>query len=120
MKQEHQQFVSFLEGTLIPDLKESGTEATAEDFEKAVRFIKELAAKLDLVTEVYSKFHAGTESFEDDNIGPHLSYLMGAILKDGVTELIEDGETDSVFVETLRTLFPGAAHHPVWRYVKWG
>lgn len=35
-------FVDFLENTLIPDLYESGRDATAEDFETAVKFIKQL------------------------------------------------------------------------------
>lgn len=34
------QFTAYLEGTLIPDLKESGLEATAQDFETAVKFIR--------------------------------------------------------------------------------
>lgn len=33
-------FIEFLEETLIPDLKESGRHATAEDFETAVFFMK--------------------------------------------------------------------------------
>jgi len=33
-------FVGYLENTLIPDLKESGMDATAEDFETAVKFIR--------------------------------------------------------------------------------
>tara|TARA_R100000700_G_scaffold17252_1_gene23831 strand:- start:4438 stop:4575 length:138 start_codon:yes stop_codon:yes gene_type:complete len=33
-------FVEYLETNLIPDLKESGLEATAEDFETAVYYIK--------------------------------------------------------------------------------
>ena len=33
-------FVEYLEVTLIPDLKESGLEATAEDFETAVYYMK--------------------------------------------------------------------------------
>ena len=35
------QFIHFLEETLIPDLKESGMDFTAEDFETAVYFMKE-------------------------------------------------------------------------------
>lgn len=34
------EFIDFLEHTLIPDLKESGREFTAEDFETAVKWIK--------------------------------------------------------------------------------
>jgi len=33
-------FIGFLENTLIPDLKESGMEFTAEDFETAVYYMK--------------------------------------------------------------------------------
>jgi hypothetical protein len=33
-------FIEFLEETLIPDLKESGRHATAEDFETAVFFMR--------------------------------------------------------------------------------
>jgi hypothetical protein len=35
-----QDFVEYLTDTLIPDLKESGMDATAEDFETAVHFMK--------------------------------------------------------------------------------
>tara|TARA_B100000131_G_C17634774_1_gene417502 strand:+ start:144 stop:359 length:216 start_codon:yes stop_codon:yes gene_type:complete len=37
---EREEFIWFLENTLIPDLKESGRHATAEDFETAVFFMK--------------------------------------------------------------------------------
>lgn len=36
-------FKTYLESTLIPDLKETGMEATAEDFETALAFIRALA-----------------------------------------------------------------------------
>lgn len=36
------QFVEWVEGTLIPDLKDSGTVETARDFERLVRIIKRL------------------------------------------------------------------------------
>lgn len=36
-------FTAYLERTLIPDLKESGSTATAEDFETAVNFLKQLS-----------------------------------------------------------------------------
>ena len=35
-----EEFIDFLEGTLIPDLKESGSEFTAEDFEKLVGMLR--------------------------------------------------------------------------------
>lgn len=40
MRQTKPQFVYYLESTLIPDLKEGGRDATAEDFEDLVRLIK--------------------------------------------------------------------------------
>lgn len=33
-------FIEYLRGTLIPDLKESGCGATAEDFEKAIEYME--------------------------------------------------------------------------------
>lgn len=35
-----EEFVSYLEDTLIPDLRESGSDATADDFEEAVFWIE--------------------------------------------------------------------------------
>jgi hypothetical protein len=39
--QDRRAFVKYLQETLIPDLKESGSLAMAEDFEEAVEFIKD-------------------------------------------------------------------------------
>ena len=38
--EDKRDFISFLKHTLIPDFKESGMDATAEDFETAVYFIE--------------------------------------------------------------------------------
>ena len=38
--EDKQDFIDFLVTTLIPDLKDSGMEATAEDFESAVFFMR--------------------------------------------------------------------------------
>lgn len=51
------EFVEFLRGTLIPDLRESGTDATADDFETAATLIGRLAhyamdPRLDLPLEL--------------------------------------------------------------------
>lgn len=46
MPEECEEFVGYLEETLIPDLRRSGSEATAEDFEKCVRIIRELTERL--------------------------------------------------------------------------
>ena len=40
MRQTREQFVRYLRETLIPDLKESGSDYTAADFEAACRFIE--------------------------------------------------------------------------------
>jgi len=37
-----EEFVDYLEGSLIPDLRESGRNATADDFEVAVAFIEDI------------------------------------------------------------------------------
>lgn len=43
--QEASEMIQYLEGTLIPDLKESGLEFTAEDFERCVKIMKALMKK---------------------------------------------------------------------------
>lgn len=50
------EFINYLEQTLIPDLKESGHTATAEDFSVAVRFLKESPEPRPLIDAV--KFDA--------------------------------------------------------------
>lgn len=40
-------YVAWLEETLIPDLRESGYEATADDFDKCIRLIRELTLQRD-------------------------------------------------------------------------
>ena len=39
-------FVEYLEGFLIPDLRESGSDCTAEDFETAAGIIRMLKSRL--------------------------------------------------------------------------
>jgi hypothetical protein len=39
------EFVSWVEGTLVPDLKASGTVKTAADFERLIRIIRRLAGR---------------------------------------------------------------------------
>lgn len=35
-----QEFIAYLKDTLIPDLRESGSDATADDFETCIRFME--------------------------------------------------------------------------------
>jgi hypothetical protein len=53
------EYINYLEDTLIPDLKKAGSDATAQDFEEAIHWMKEpvrFAVFLDggLVQEVYT------------------------------------------------------------------
>jgi hypothetical protein len=42
MKKTVEEFITYLENTLIPDLYESGRDATAEDFETCIKHMREL------------------------------------------------------------------------------
>jgi hypothetical protein len=69
-------------------------------------------ATLALATGVYRAVVDSTESLEhDDNIGPDLAYLLGAIL----TESGCEWPNDRPIIGVLRNAFP--AHHAVWRFV---
>lgn len=67
MKMSRSEFIAYLEETLIPDLRASGSEATADDFEAAGRFISDPT-----LDEVY--FDTGEEEIATDETrayGPH-------------------------------------------------
>lgn len=51
ISKEEKQYIAWLEETLIPDLKESGTVETAADFEHCIRIIEDLDKRLDKVLE---------------------------------------------------------------------
>jgi hypothetical protein len=67
---------------------------------------------LHLIRQVYIAVLEGTHSFEEDNIGEDLAYLMGAITRNTHCEW----HPARPFVELLRELFPDK-HHPVWAYI---
>lgn len=46
MTEEDKQFVAYLKQTLVPDLRSSGYEATADDFDTAVELIDKLSGKI--------------------------------------------------------------------------
>ena len=50
-KMSTEDFLSFLQDTLIPDLKESGHDCTAEDFETCVSIIRAKHNALSVITE---------------------------------------------------------------------
>jgi hypothetical protein len=43
MSKDDAKFVLWIENTLVPDLKDSGTVETAADFERLIRIIRNLA-----------------------------------------------------------------------------
>jgi hypothetical protein len=46
MQNTKQEFINYLNDTLIPDLKQNGHEATAEDFEEAIFWLKSKEAEI--------------------------------------------------------------------------
>ena len=113
MKQQHQEFVSFLEGGLIPDIKESGTEATAEDFERCCRIIKELDAKLELIKEVGDAYMADYDTY--GAMGERLACLMSAIAQGNKFSVDSACDDDVQFAEDIDCLF--LKDHPVFGYI---
>lgn len=76
-------FIVFLEGTLIPDFRESGSEGYVEDFEEG----------LDLI-EVYEKF--GTfrgHSQREGGVADYLDYLHNTIIPDTIESRGRDSGT---------------------------
>lgn len=57
-----QKLINFLEGTLIPDLKESGSDAMAEDFETGIAYLRGAHGKQGMFEDVdhYMDFLEGT------------------------------------------------------------
>lgn len=68
-----------------------------------------------LAVEVYEHILGATESFEEQNIGADLAYLLGAILKGSEVEW--DSESPPALNGVLSEGFEFA--HPVWEYVTW-
>lgn len=76
-----------------------------------------LLARALLAQEVYLKVFDAVESFEEDDIGTELSYLLGAILKgdqDGV-EFFRDDDGHMNVLGVLQKTFDVC--HPVWKYI---
>lgn len=67
-----------------------------------------------LAYEVYHAALLATESFEEDNIGSDLAYLMAAIVN-GTSVDWSDMPREIALLEILRTKFPGT--HPIWKYI---
>ena len=93
--------------------------------QRAAKFIEDealpQAKKLALIKDVYQRFYANTESFNDpwdpesassECPGTTLAYLLGAIATDDLIELCEGAEPDTF----LKVHFP--ANHAVWNYIQ--
>jgi hypothetical protein len=71
-----------------------------------------MMALLRELRELYSVVYSNTESFEVDDIGADLAYLMGAIVSDDVCTW----PADRPLVLILKAHFQPS--HEVWRYVR--
>ena len=69
--------------------------------------------KVKLIGEVYQTVFEGTESFEVENVGADLAYVLGAIAKDSFCEF---SLKNSAFIRILLNKFKKS--HPVWKYTK--
>jgi hypothetical protein len=67
--------------------------------------------RLALLAEVYAAVYEGCESFERDEVGADLAYLLGAIARGSSCEWPEGRP----LVLLLRAAFPDG--HPVWGFV---
>ena len=71
-------------------------------------------SRVALALEIEKLVRAKTESFQEQNVGADLAYLLIAILEDDGFDAWP--HEDSRVIGILRENLP--ATHPVWRYVK--
>ena len=67
--------------------------------------------RLQLLRELYETVHNETESFEQEDVGADLAYLMGAVLEDSHCRW----EADRPLVRLLRKHLP--VSHVAWEYI---
>jgi hypothetical protein len=71
-----------------------------------------LMNQANLAKELYQDIYNTFESFQVDNIGSDLAYLMGEILTDGFCIF----ESNSALNKFLKTKYD--TNHEIWRYIK--
>ena len=71
--------------------------------------------RLKIAGEVFNAVWQNTESFELNNIGSLLAYLLGAIVTGTETDLNEHDSDEGAFLALLREHLP--AKHGVWRSI---
>lgn len=83
--------------------------------------VVELCQVHNLACEVFDAVYDGSESFEEDNIGADLAYLMYAILHGDhcVPELGCEWSKYRPIILLLRKAFP-SRKHKVWKHIKIG
>lgn len=83
--QDKQAFIEFLESTLIPDLRRSGSDATADDFVTCIKFmkprIKELTQSDGEAMAAAEQCYEEVESLLEDWGGQLMLQCMGSILQ---------------------------------------
>jgi hypothetical protein len=67
--------------------------------------------RLQLLRELYETAHNETESFEQEDVGADLAYLMGAVLEDSHCSW----EADRPLVRLLREHLPSS--HAAWEFI---
>ena len=73
------------------------------------------AKRLKFAADVFNAVWQNTESFELNNIGSLLAYLLGAIVTGTETDLNEHDSDEGAFLALLREHLP--AKHGVWRSI---
>ena len=69
--------------------------------------------KINLLSEIYHTFYDNTNSFEQ--LGEHLSYLLGAVINDDQYVFFTDDKNQKEFMEFLNEHFP--KDHAIHKYV---
>lgn len=85
-----EEFIEYLETTLIPDLKESGRDATAEDFEKCVEYMQSRT----VIQDANDHFQVSTESIRFEELAKLTAALRVQLLVDFKISLHPIAETN--------------------------
>lgn len=77
-----------------------------------VRWCRTDSERIGLIKSVYSAVFVGCESFEEDNVGADLAYILGAVARDGFCEWPEDRPIVQILREAV------GDDHPIWKYIE--
>lgn len=96
----------------IEHVKEPWAEKVQESLDLVVSKLRVSTKPTTLAIEVYHVVRDATESFEEENVGADLAYLLPAILK----QMVCLWDKNRPIVKLLRQHFPKA--HPVWNHIR--